>query len=229
MDGMWADGWRHFGSHFFRDQYNVEGVRLVRVIPLRIQIKEFMPSKSQRKLIRKNQDFRVEFKQTQLTEHHHQLFKQHRNRFKKNKPSKLHDFISPRVNLNPCQTMMCNIWDQDKLVATSFLDIGHQAASSVYAMFDLEYSNRRLGIYTLLLEMLYAQEMGLSYLYTGYAHTKPSFYEYKKQFLATEFYNWKGQWLPLEELEAYTFPQHRYEIEDIPQEFLVEDEEGDEE
>ena len=55
MDGMWADGWRHFGSHFFRDQYNIEGLRLVRVIPLRVKVDRFNPSKSQRKLIRKNQ------------------------------------------------------------------------------------------------------------------------------------------------------------------------------
>ena len=31
MDALWADGWRHFGTTFFRDYFNIHERRLVRV------------------------------------------------------------------------------------------------------------------------------------------------------------------------------------------------------
>ena len=65
-------------------------------------------------------------------------------------------------------------------------------------MFDLAESKRSLGIYTMILEIMYAIEKKKKYYYPGYAYEKPSFYEYKKKFDNVEFYDWQsGIWLPL--------------------------------
>jgi leucyl-tRNA---protein transferase len=78
----------------------------------------------------------------------------------------------------------------------SFFDIGQEAVSSIYAMFDTDEPARGLGIFTLLAELEFAKHHGKKYLYTGYVHDEPSFYDYKKHFAALEYYDWQGRWLP---------------------------------
>ena len=83
-------------------------------------------------------------------------------------------------------------------MACSFIDITTYSISSTYAMFDLSESNRSLGIYTMILEMMYAKAQKKRFYYLGYAYETPSFYDYKKKFANTEFYDWKTQlWQPL--------------------------------
>ena len=221
MDALWADGWRHFGEHFFRDLYNIEERKLVRVIPLRVKLSEHNLARDQRRLIKRNDDLDVRYVPIQLEDIHHELFARHAARFERNRPSDLYCFLSMHPQLVPCPTQMCEIWSQDRLLAVSFMDIGADATSSIYAMFDPDEPRRGLGHFTLLKEFEYAMSRGKSYVYTGYAHTKPTYYEYKKRFRGTEFYDGAGTWRPLDQLESVTFPQHRYETEEIPEELIV--------
>ena len=222
MDALWADGWRHFGSHFFRDIYNLEGNRLVKVIPLRIVTSVASLPKDHRRIVNKNSDLDVTFKKISFSEEHHRLFELHAQRFRKNQPDDLYQFLSTQAHIIPCPSQMCEVRDQNKqLLAVSFIDIGMQSISSIYAMFLPEESSRGLGIYTLLMELSHARTLGKNYLYTGYAHTQNSYYDYKKRFHGTEFYDWQGTWRPLEQLQHTTFPQHKFEHEDIPSELLV--------
>ena len=51
MDVLWANGWRHFGSRFFRYSVSVaEDGSWQRILPLRIDLAEFRLSKSQRRI-----------------------------------------------------------------------------------------------------------------------------------------------------------------------------------
>lgn len=199
MDAYWADGWRHFGTSFFRTQIDILRGELVLVMPLRIVVDNFTLSKSQRRIWRKNADAEVNIHPIQLTEAHSALFDKHKQRFTENQPETLHDFLSTEPATAPCLAYECRITDQanKRLLAASFVDIGDEALSSVYAMFDPEEAQRSLGIFTLLCELDFAKRLGKKYLYLGYAYHVPSFYDYKKQFSAIEYYDWRGAWLPL--------------------------------
>ena len=66
-------------------------------------------------------------------------------------------------------------------------------------MFDLKESKRSLGIYTMILEMLYAKEKKKKFYYPGYAYETPSFFDYKKKFDNTEYYDWEARkWVSYE-------------------------------
>ena len=54
LDRLLADGWRHFGTHFFRYNLAVYRDEIRRVIPLRIRVADFQLSKSQRRVLRRN-------------------------------------------------------------------------------------------------------------------------------------------------------------------------------
>ena len=227
MDAMWSDGWRHFGTTFFRDYFNIHGSRLVRVLPLRIRLEHFKLAKDQRRNKTKNKDLEITFRPLVLTDEHMELFKRHAERFTENRPPSLYSFISLSPVLVPCPSLMCEIRKGDRLVAASFFDVGLEAISSIYAMFDPDESARGLGHLTLLSEISYAQHTGKRFVYTGYAHTISSYYDYIKRYRGTEFYDWKSAWYSIDELRPDFFPTHRYEMSDIPAELLEEEENDD--
>ncbi|MEM9981629.1 MAG: arginine-tRNA-protein transferase, partial [Bacteroidota bacterium] len=182
LDQLLADGWRHFGHCFFRDQLNSYQGKMVRVLPLRIRLADFTFKKSQKKIIKKNSHSRVVIREVCIDATKHALFHKHKQRFKDNVPDSLYDFLSPQPALLPTHMVECCLYEQDELYAVSFLDIGQQAVSSVYAIFNPAYGALSPGIYTLLVEIQYALKLQKEYLYLGYAHEGTSFYDYKKGF-----------------------------------------------
>ena len=77
---------------------------------------------------------------------------------------------------------------------------GGGSCSSVYAVFDPAESKRRLGIYTMLLEIEHARSLGMEHFYSGYATVESSCYDYKKQFEGLSYFDWAGEWRPMEEM-----------------------------
>ncbi|NJO03167.1 MAG: arginine-tRNA-protein transferase [Bacteroidia bacterium] len=199
LDLLLADGWRHFGTFFFRDRMSWNERKLCQIIPLRIDLRRFNFTKSQRKVLRRNQDVRVIFRKAFIDYEKEDLFYKHCVRFTHNVPNSVYDFLSPQPDCIPCQTWECCLFDESgKLYAVSFFDVGLNATSSVYAMFDPAYAQRSPGLHTLLAEIIYAIERRKAYLYTGYAFREPSHYDYKKKFRATQFYDWQGNWANFE-------------------------------
>lgn len=198
MDELWAEGWRHFGPIFFRYRHWRYGGRSLTITPLRLDLARFEPSRSQRRVLARNRDLRVEMQPTALDEEMFEMFEAHRQRFRTDAPDSLHNFISPLAPAEvPCRNETIRVYAGERLVATHFLDVGRTATSSVYSMFDLTESRRSLGVYTILLAVECSRRLGCRYYYPGYACREPSPYDYKKRFDALEEYDWCGQWAPL--------------------------------
>jgi arginine-tRNA-protein transferase len=197
MDRLWAEGWRHFGPFFFRRYVMEYDSELKTVQPLRIVLDRFSPTKSQRRILRRNGDVACEISHTALQPEHHRLFAAHVARFRFNIPPDLESFLGSDPELAPCANLTFSVRLGGRLVAASFLDLGQAAVSSVYAIFDPAESRRSLGIFTMLKEIEYGRERGCRFYYPGYACHESSPYDYKKQFAATEWYDWREGWHPL--------------------------------
>jgi arginine-tRNA-protein transferase len=202
MDSLWAAGWRHFGPNFFRSSLMVDETDLKRQIALRIDLRRFALSKSQRRTIRRNEDLEWSLEPAAPGEGERELFQIHKKRFVQNVPDRLEDFLGERPDGQPCRCLQLSVREGDRLVAASFLALGRQACSSIYAVFDPCQSRRRLGIYTMLVELQHAMEAGYDFYYSGYATVEPSCYDYKRHFAGLEFYDWQGRWRPLEKGRA---------------------------
>jgi arginine-tRNA-protein transferase len=198
MDDFWAAGWRHFGPFFFRRYFMEHGDEVKSVQPLRVDLKRLVPSKSQRRVLRRNADLAVRVRPTVLDDNLRQMFCAHVQRFTFNAPPSLESFLGIQPDTVPCENVTIAIYLGPRLVAASFLDLGRKAVSSVYGIFDPSESRRSLGIFTMLQEMRYAQERGCEYYYPGYACHESSPYDYKKQFHGLEGYHWEGEWQPME-------------------------------
>lgn len=195
MDSLWANGWRHFGTHFFR--YNVgfliDDLRFV--LPLRIRLKDFSFSRSQRKILGRNKDLQVTISPIDLDEASEVLFHRHKTRFDHAIPESIYNFISHDPTRSPCEANEVRVSKGGELLAVSYFDLGRDSASGIYAMFEPTITDRSLGIFTMLKEIEYSIETGREFYYQGYAYQGPSFYDYKKRFRNTEAFDWYDNWV----------------------------------
>ncbi len=198
LDQLLSDGWRHAGTHFYRYNFAIHQGQVTEVIPLRIELEGFSLSKSQRRLWRRNagEGFRVEVRPSFVDGEKSLLFEQHKAKFVDNVPDSLFDFLSEDPSTVPCEGGEVAVYDGKRLIAVSFFDIGTESLSTIYGMYDLDYGDRGLGIYTMLLELSHAQALGKRFYYHGYCYGCPSFYDYKKRFRALEAFDWDGKWIP---------------------------------
>jgi leucyl-tRNA---protein transferase len=196
-----ATGWWHLEGYLWRIMYDFEwndweGRR--RVMHLRYQLKNFLFSKSQRKLFRKNADLQYVIQPLEyITDEKHILFVKHSERFKRRVPHSILE-MTPRWVAPPNMSWECLIYKKNQLIACSFFDMTPNITASIYGMFDPEESHRSLGVLTMCLELQNALLHGQKIYYPGYAYFQPSHMDYKKQFHNTEYINWDTmQWTPV--------------------------------
>jgi len=165
---------------------------------LRLDVADFQPSKSQRRVLRRNADVIVRLAPATVDEKREAMFQRHKTRFKSNIPDSLRDFLpEAETSRVPCECHEVQMWEDDRLLAVSYLDLGREAVSSVYAIFEPKAARRSPGIFTLLQEIEFARASGRRFLYPGYATVEPGHYDYKKQFRGLHWFDWLGNWNPL--------------------------------
>ncbi|HEY8563382.1 MAG TPA: hypothetical protein VIL74_23590 [Pyrinomonadaceae bacterium] len=198
-DSLLAEGWRHFGEHFYRYNLGYYKYDIRTVYALRVNLEKFSFSKNQRRVLRRNEDLRTVIRPIEVTPEKERLFERHKQRFEYGVPDSLYDFLSYEPATVPCAGLEVCAYRGKELLATAFFDVGNEAISSVYAMFDPNQPARSLGILTMLLEIKFAFETGKKFYYHGYAYEGNSFYDYKKRFRGLESYDWSGGWTDFKE------------------------------
>jgi arginine-tRNA-protein transferase len=196
FDRLLAEGWRHFGTQFFRYNWAFHDLDIRSVVPLRIRLANFSHSKSQRRVLRKNEDLRAELRPANISKEAEMLFHRHKGRFKRGVPDSIYDFIARDADSAPCETLEMAVYKDEQLLALSYFDIGENSTSGIYAIFEPRESQRSLGIFTMLKEIEFSIESDKEFYYQGYAYEGESFYDYKKRFRGTEAYEWSGNWKP---------------------------------
>ncbi|MCA9835910.1 MAG: hypothetical protein KC422_03310 [Trueperaceae bacterium] len=197
MDYLWNEGWRHFGSYFYR--YSIlQELPQKHVMPLRMQLDAFKESRIHKRILKKNEDLRVSIVPAFVNHEVHQLFDNHRARFTTNIPESIYVFVSRQPATVPCECLSVCLYKADKLIGISYLDLGSAACSSVFQCFDLAESHRSPGIFMILQSIYWAKAKGMQLYYPGYAYHEASYYDYKKRFSGLEYFDWQGSWLKLE-------------------------------
>ena len=194
LDTLLAHGWRHLGELFYRKSVDEYDGRLFTVLPVRIDLEGFQLSKSQRRILRRNQDLEIRIGGVSIDPEREELFQAHAERFSIYKPDNLENFLGFFAEDDvPCAIGEISVRNPEgHLLAASYVSVGKEAHSSIYAMFDPKESSRSLGNATILWEIEAAKTAGCRWLYLGYAHVEPSFYDYKKRFTHLQWYDWEN-------------------------------------
>lgn len=204
LDRILSEGWRLLGRRFVRHNFSTWRRKLCRTIPLRVRLAEFELSKSQRQILRRNEDLRVLSASARFDFDRERLFDLHRERFHEKQATTLASFInSESPNILPSEGRELAVHLDTELIACSFFHLGEKAISGTYCVFNPSHGRRSLGTLTMLLELLIAKEMGMDFYYHGYTHDIPSQFDYKLNVKGLETMNWDtGEWLPMDRVPA---------------------------
>lgn len=184
LEQFLVKGWRKFGQMFFR--HACQACR--KCIPIRVPVKDFQPSRSQRRVIRKNADVRVEFKPLAFSQRIYEIYQDHCARLQ-NEISCVATFNDHLV-IRSCPSFQSEYYHGQTLMAVGYLDHSTHALSSVYFIFDTRFSRLSPGTYSVLREIEHARDLGLDYYYLGYYNPDSPKIAYKNKFRPCEVMDW---------------------------------------
>ncbi|PWJ44077.1 GNAT family N-acetyltransferase [Sediminitomix flava] len=201
LDESLANGWFRDGNMLSRYELIYFKRKVNAVVPLRVDLDDYQFSKGQRKLLQKNnRKFRTVIRPFSLSAEKEELYQMHKNRFDEASPPTLYRYFFDEVHKAVFDTWEFCVYDGDKLIAASFVDLGKESICSILAVFHPDYGQYSLGMYTIFLELQYAESKGLKFYYPGYIFDQPSIFDYKKRLKNLYFYDWRGGWHKIEDL-----------------------------
>lgn len=184
FDEFLSSGWRRFGLFFFRPA--CEGC--CRCVPIRILCSEFSPTKSQRRVIRKNIDTEVKLSPPNYSDEIFEIYRKH-SKVKFGQESEVSRFKESFFTA-AVPSAQSEYYVEGKLMGVGFLDISSNALSSVYFIYDPDYSSYSPGVYSVLKEIEIARELEISYYNLGYWIKENSSMAYKGNYSPYQTYRW---------------------------------------
>ncbi len=187
LEELLSRGWRRFGAYIFRPACRL----CKKCVPIRVDIENFQPSKTQRKIIRKNQHITVSLHKATLTQDHIQLYNEwhvdmtERSgwRLQQTNPE---DYEEGFLSGNFDSGYELRYFAGDKLVGVGLVDLLPNSMSSAYFYHAPDWRPLGPGTFSLLMEIEFARQQGLQYLYLGYWIEGCSSMNYKNRFEPNE-------------------------------------------
>ncbi len=195
FDKLMASGFFRNGQSMFKTQLMLMDEHLYTSIGIRLNLATHTLSKSLNKIFKKNtKKFTVKVNQASLNNEKQALWVQHQHRFVGASTYSLYHHFCYE-GYNHFDSWEVCVYDQEKLVAVSFFDLGQNSIASLLGIFDQNYQKDSLGLYTMLVEIAVAKKIGLQYYYPGYVLDQPSLFDYKLRLGNFQQYNWQtGRW-----------------------------------
>lgn len=170
---------------------------------IRVLANKFVPSKSQKRALKRNSRFIIK-RSTELKKSYYPLFENYINTLHKDGsmyPASFQQFES-FLSCELTKQIFIETWEpatadnglsEDKLICVAVTDILNNALSAVYTFYDPEYKSNGLGVFSILTQLNYCQEISLTYLYLGYQIDGCQKMNYKDRYFPFErFIN--GEW-----------------------------------
>lgn len=208
LDNYLGTGWYRMGQTIFTTHFLCFGEDFYSAIWVRLPIEGYRFRKNLQKLLNRNgRLFRTEVRKASLTPEKERLFRRYKTSFPGILAPSLKDSLLDGEDFNIFDTHEIAVYDRDKLIATSFFDLGKQSAASIMGIYDPAYSKYSLGFYTMLLEIAFCMEQGILHYYPGYVVPGYSRFDYKLRIGDVEFFNLPdSQWKPYSKLEEQEIP-----------------------
>lgn len=207
LDFYLANGWFRSGQYIYTTKIlNLNG-KLYSPIRIRLPLEGYEFRKSLRKLWNKNQQFETVFRKAFISREKEELYQKHKLRFDGYVSQTIKDALQDGGETTIYDTYEVAVYDDKKLIAVSFFDLGEKSMASIIGLFDPEYSSYSLGFYTMLAEIKYGKKNGFEFYYPGYVIPNYPKFDYKLRIGEVDFYKAKeDEWLPFPKMKKTDLP-----------------------
>jgi arginine-tRNA-protein transferase len=165
-DQLIQHGFRRSGGHVYRPHCP----HCSACVPLRIPVHDFAPRRTDRRLLRNNQDIQIRPLPPIFQDEHFELYRRylaHRHPGGGMESAEPEDYLG-FLTAEWSRTRFAEFRRNDQLLAIAVFDIVRDGLSAVYTFFDPKQEPLALGRHAVLWEIEEARRMGLNYLYLGY-------------------------------------------------------------
>jgi len=176
-------GWRRYGRSYV---YPVcEGCNECK--NLRIDVQNYSYSKSQKKVISRNEETEIVAKQPVVTDEHIALYNKY-HQYKAKQSGWKHQDISRTEYFETYVEgafefgKELHYYIDGKLVCIDLIDILEDGVNAIYCYYDPDYARYSLGTYSLLYQINIAESLGLEWVYLGYWVEGYKSFQYKEKF-----------------------------------------------
>jgi arginine-tRNA-protein transferase len=168
-EALLARGWRRFGAQIFRPCC----AQCAECRSLRVIVPEFRPTKSQRRVLKKNHDLQVWIQPASVSAAHVELYNQYHAFMTVEKGWKEQrlteeEYAASFLAGDRAFAAELLYFSGDDLVGVGLVDVALTAASSVYFYHHPAMRGRALGVFSMLKELEYAASRGFRHHYLGY-------------------------------------------------------------
>ncbi len=200
LDQFLARGWRPTGQSIYTSDYlRTDDDELHGCLQIRMPLHDLSLKKRHRKLLRQNsRRFRVEYEEAGFPDA--EILRVNRL-YMAGHPEKTREDLEYNVvnddGRKVLNTQLVRVYDEDRLVAFSYFDLGQRVIYTKAGIYDPAYASHSLGIFTMLLEIELARSLNYAYYYPGYYSPTFSAFDYKLQLGPMEYREIAtGLWLP---------------------------------
>lgn len=189
-----SQGYRRSGGHVYRPACPA----CQACVATRIEIEQFQPNRTQRRLLKRNSDLSTRLLPASANAEYFALYQRYLSQrhpgggMDQNGFDEFREFL-----LAPfARTLFLELRLNEQLLACAVTDHTEAGLSAVYTFFDPEFSGRSLGVMAILKQIELCRRLGLAYLYLGFwldGHPKM---DYKRQFQPQQHLGGDGHWRP---------------------------------
>ncbi|MBV6425779.1 MAG: putative arginyl-tRNA--protein transferase [Haliscomenobacter sp.] len=211
LDAYLANGWYRMGQAIFTTHFLCFGTDFFSAIWIRLPLDNYRFSKSLTKILRKNQaQFRHEFRPARLDAEKEKLYRLYREHFSGMLAPSLNDSLLDGEAHSIYDTMEFAVYDGTELIAVSFFDLGAESVSSIMGIYHPDYRKYSLGLYTMLMEIDFAQKNNYRFFYPGYVVPGFRRFDYKLRIGDVDYLDLRGnEWLPFRNLPEEEIPMKK--------------------
>ncbi|RXJ56290.1 arginyltransferase [Candidatus Marinarcus aquaticus] len=166
---MLEHGWRRFGHmHFVPECKNC-----TKCISMRIDVKNYTFSKSDKRVLAKNKDTEVYIQPPSLSIEHLKLYDKYHEHMSEKKewpysPITPSEYQRSYIDGNVDFAQEFLYVRDGNLVGVALTDVLPQAISSIYCYYDHDFEKYSLGRFSILAQIKVAKELNIPYIYLGY-------------------------------------------------------------
>ena len=195
-DGLSRQGFRRSQNVLYRPSC----ADCAACLSARIITADFKPSKSQKRVLKRNQRLERRVSSPWATEDQYELFRRYLDsRHSDGGMADMDVFeFAAMIEETPIRSRVIEYVDQDtkQLVAVCLTDVLKDGISMVYSFFDPDYEKHSLGTYIILDHIEIARSSDLPYVYLGYWVPGSPKMGYKANFAALEIFK-QNEWRPI--------------------------------
>jgi arginine-tRNA-protein transferase len=162
---------------------------------LRVPVGEFIPTRSMRRVWRRNLEVRVVVGELDISDEKYELFERYLEAQHDDTMSRTYEAFCEFLYDSPTTTCEICYCLGRRLIGVSIVDVCPSGLSSVYMYFDPEYAVRSLGTFSAMWEIDYCRREGMAYYYLGFYVPGGRKMDYKSRFRPNEVLAGADYWL----------------------------------